>query len=565
MKKRAKIWIPVVSGMLALVIIVGLVVHFTGGGGTPTSVYPVQELSYPYWNSGKTTGGMVTADKLQTVYLTATQQISKIYVQEGQKVSVGTPLMAYDTTLSQLELDRKKLDIEKAKLQLQTEQSRLTEIQRMRPITIINPTPTVPPTTTTAPQTVKPNRNMTEDELFMLLGDGKGSAGDPQIIWVKEEHEINQSFIEQILDGREKLYTILETRKGDLHTGDIVIRMGVCFAAVTEEIPVPQAENASAEPEIPEASEVNELPETDPSEPTETTEPTVPTEPEPPKTIPITRYTFTLFSADEPVSEPVTPSKPSSPTIDQGSGYSANEIAQMRAEKEAEIRELQFSIKMAEAEYKIMQKEFDNGVVLSEVDGYVTSVLDAETAMQENQPIMKISGGGGFYIQCSVSELDRANLYPDQIVEVNDWMTGNVYSGVITEIGDVPVEDSMAYGSMDTYYPFTVTVDASASLQPDYYVDVTYGSTAGDPDTAFCLQAPFVRNEGGKSYVLVQNADGILEKRYIETASMEWSDSVLILSGLKPEEYVAFPYGKSAREGAATAVGEIDDLYSNPY
>lgn len=582
MRKNRKIWIPVVSGVLALAVVIGLVVYFTGGGGTPTSVYPVRELSYPYWESGKTTGGIVTADKLQNVYLTATQQISKIYVQEGQKVSVGTPLMAYDTTLSQLELDRKKLDIDKTKLRLQAEQSRLAEIKRMRPVTIIAPTPTVPPTTT-APQTVKPNRNMTDDEKFLRLGDGKGTVGDPQIIWVKEEHTLDQSFIEEILDGRDKLYTILETRKGDLHTGNIVIRMGVYFTSVTEEVSVPQAENDTPEPEQPEvteptepteaaesteATEANELPETDPSEPepTETTEPTVPTdptEPDPPK-ITITRYTFSLFSVEESNSKPVTPTRPT-PTVDQGSGYSADAIAQMRSEKEAEIRELQFSIKMAEAEYKIMQKEFDNGVVLSEVDGYVTSLLDAEIAMQENLPILKVSGGGGFFIQCSVSELDRANLYRDQVVEVNDWMTGNVYSGVITEIGDSPADSEMGYDSMDTYYPFTVTVDASASLQPDYYVDVTYGSTAGDPDTAFCLQAPFVRTEKGKSYVLVQNEHGTLEKRYIETASMEWSDSVLVLSGLKPEEYVAFPYGKSAREGAATTVGSTDELFSNPY
>lgn len=575
MKKNRKIWIPVVSGVLALAVVIGLVVHFTGGGGTPTAVYPVRELSYPYWESGKTTGGIVTADKLQNVYLTATQQISKIYVQEGQKVSVGTPLMAYDTTLSQLELDRKKLDIEKSKLRLQAEQSRLAEIKRMVPVTIIAPPPTVPPTTT-APQTVKPTEDL-GNKLFMRLGDGSGKFGDPQIIWVKQKHEINQSFIEQILDGRNELYTILETREDDKCGGKLIIRMGVYFVAVTEEVPVPQVENDTPEPEQPEvteptesteATEAHELPETDPTEPdpTETTEPTVPTvptEPDPPK-ITITRYTFSLFSVEEATNKLVTPTKPS-PTVDKGSGYSAEAIAQMRAEKEAEIRELQFSIKMAEAEYKIMQKEFDNGVVLSEVDGYVTSLLDAETAMQENLPILKVSGGGGFFIQCSVSELDRANLYKDQVVEVNDWMTGNVYSGVITEIGDSPVDSEMGYDSVDTYYPFTVTVDASASLQPDYYVDVTYGSTAGDPDTAFCLQAPFVRNEGGKSYVLVQNADGILEKRYIETASMEWSDSVLILSGLKPEEYVAFPYGKSAREGAATAVGEIDDLYSNPY
>ena len=55
------------------------------------------------------------------------------------------------------------------------------------------------------------------------------------------------------------------------------------------------------------------------------------------------------------------------------SGYTSNEIAQMRSDKEAEIKQLEFDIKMAEAEYKIMKKEFDNGEVKSEIDGYVVS------------------------------------------------------------------------------------------------------------------------------------------------------------------------------------------------
>lgn len=65
------------------------------------------------------------------------------------------------------------------------------------------------------------------------------------------------------------------------------------------------------------------------------------------------------------------------------SGYTSNEIAQMRSDKEAEIKQLEFDIKMAEAEYKIMKKEFDNGEVKSEIDGYVVSVLTPEEALAQ--------------------------------------------------------------------------------------------------------------------------------------------------------------------------------------
>ena len=73
------------------------------------------------------------------------------------------------------------------------------------------------------------------------------------------------------------------------------------------------------------------------------------------------------------------------------SGYTSNEIAQMRSDKEAEIKQLEFDIKMAEAEYKIMKKEFDNGEVKSEIDGYVVSVLTPEEALANKEPVVKVS------------------------------------------------------------------------------------------------------------------------------------------------------------------------------
>ena len=93
----------------------------------------------------------------------------------------------------------------------------------------------------------------------------------------------------------------------------------------------------------------------------------------------------------------------------------------MRAEQEKTIKETKFKIKMAEADYKIMQTEMSDGNVYAEFDGKVVSVLTEEEAKTQNQPVLKVSGGGGFYIQGSVSELEKDKMQIGQEVTVNDW------------------------------------------------------------------------------------------------------------------------------------------------
>ena len=72
------------------------------------------------------------------------------------------------------------------------------------------------------------------------------------------------------------------------------------------------------------------------------------------------------------------------PDIDYGSGYTAAQIAQMCSDKQKEIKELDFKIKMADAEYKIMQTEVSDGNVYSNIDGEVVSLLTEEEAKHDS-------------------------------------------------------------------------------------------------------------------------------------------------------------------------------------
>ena len=276
-------------------------------------------------------------------------------------------------------------------------------------------------------------------------------------------------------------------------------------------------------------------------------------------------FRFRFFNAgslrDHTVGQPTDPA-PTTPQVDMGSGYTASQIAQMRTDKEKEIKDLQFRIKMAEADYAIKQTEMDSGEVVAKIDGVVVSLLSEEEARQTMQPIIKLSGGGGFYVEGSVSELEKDNLQVGQEVTVNDWNTGMEYTGTVQSVGDFPTGDGYWNGMGNpnaSYYPFTVYVDESADLQEGNYVSVVYSTAT--TEQGIYLENPFLRTEQAMTYVYVRGADGKLEKRQITTGKSLWGSYTQVLDGLSAEDYIAFPYGKTVIEGADTVESDLSELY----
>ena len=250
------------------------------------------------------------------------------------------------------------------------------------------------------------------------------------------------------------------------------------------------------------------------------------------------------------------------PQIDFGSGYTAAQIAEMRSQQEKTIKDLEFKIKMAEAEYKIALTEVNDGKIYARIDGEVVSVLTEEEARQSMQPILKVSGGGGFYVQGSVSELEKEKMQVGQEVTINDWNTGLTHTGTIRSLGDFP-DPASGWNGMGnpnaSFYPFTVFVDEEADLQEGRYVSVIYSTATGEH--GIYLQNPFLRTEQGKTYVYVLGADGRLEQRFVKTGKALWGSYMEILEGLSEEDLVAFPYGKNVKPGAKALEGDMSKLY----
>lgn len=607
--KLKKILIPVVAVVLVATIGLGVWRYVGSGSAEPVNVYPFDYLGMTeYWADSQESYGPVTTDKIQTVYVSETQTITEIHVNVGDTVKKGDLLMTYDTTLSDLALERERLEVEKLKLRLEDARKELTDIKNMKPMA----TPSVPE------KEEKPEVNLGTalGSAYQISSQSAydGSAQEKALIcWIGSETAIDDTLFEAV---RQKA---LEYQAKNAQAPGNEVSTG---SAEAEEYNLPifprENEDEIQSSEEPTTEEPTVPTVEDPTEPSTdtTTEPTTdtptgptvdaPTEPSTEPTQPqpdegennadsfyvvfkmtqgdmslgqtlvwqgmlvtlepgTNTYRFTFFDASG-ITDHMLPQSNSNtqptPDIDYGSGYTSAQIAQMRSEQEKTIKDLEFQIKMAEAEYKIKQTEVSDGKVLAEIDGEVVSLLDEEEAKLTTQPMLKVSGGGGFHVEGSVSELEKDNLQIGQEVTINDWNTGMVYNGTIQSIGDTPSADGYWNGMGNpnaSYYPFDVFIDGSADLQSGSYVNVTFSSATAE--NGIYLENPFLRTEEGKSYVYVRGEDGTLEQRFVTTGKSLWGSYTEILEGITEEDLIAFPYGKNVKSGAETKESDMSELY----
>ena len=248
--------------------------------------------------------------------------------------------------------------------------------------------------------------------------------------------------------------------------------------------------------------------------------------------------------------------------IPDGPLYTIEDLTQMVEQQRKKILDTKYRIKVAEAEYSIAQREMDDGNVYAEVDGKVVSVLTQEEAKERQQPVVKVSGGGGFYVTGSVSELNREQLAIGSEVTINDYRNGGMYTGTVQSVGDYPSSTDAYYGNGNpnvSYYPFTVFVEESADLVGGSYVNIQY--SLGQAGSGIYLQNPFLRKENGESFVYVRGENGRLEKRAVQTGKSVWGSYTEILSGITLEDRIAFPYGKTVKPGAPTEDGDYSTMY----
>ena len=515
------------------------------------NVYSVSDFAMTnYWGDTSSTNGMVTTDKLQKIYVSSTQTVSKVYVTEGQTVKKGAKLLSYDSSLSQAEVERAQIQYERQSGNLEDAKTEFKLLQKAK------------------------NKEALQLELNKLQtqldAEKKKYDQDPSHPYDGDnpvtEALLGTKTVENSSGGKETVYYYAWTSKSTLSGEHLLTDFGGRLRAtestsplVTNIVLVQRTDD-----KIGGSIQANwGVKVTDTYTKTGETTYKVTVDVQLVTNLPDyedpghTYNSETIQKLEQQVAR-------AQELMD--SSMTRQELDVAIGTKYKEIGQLETSLKVAKLDLEKKKSELGDGNVYAEFDGTVKAVRDATEAFNSGEAVVELSGGGGYYVTGTLSEMDLGSVQVGDTVQISSWRTGVNCEGEIVSIDDYPAQNGSNSGdgnSNVSYYPFKVFVSEDANLQPNDYVEMQYQKTAeADSADSLYLESFFLRSENGKSYVMVRGENDKLEKRWVQTGRDLWGSYTQIRGGLTLEDYVAFPYGRDVVEGAHTQEATADQLYN---
>ena len=527
-------------------------------------VYSVNDFCMTdYWGDTSSTSGMVTTDKIQKVFLSSSQTVNKVWVAEGDSVRKGDKLISYDSTLTQASVEQAKIDYDRQDESLTTAKNELEYLKKAK-----NKETLKQELDKLTAELDALKKKYDEDPAHPYDGDAsvtegkityqktmtvKGADGSDQTVNVQyyswlSTSRLNDSKVTEILTKLGTLradkdhpsvdtYVVLVQRYEDKVGGYVDNMVGL---VITETY---TAGDDTAVPAVPESRSVSfsvrsDLPEFEDTE---------------------RKYDDAAI-------------KKLQQKINLANMYLENsmeqkDLAKAIVDKAQEVKEKEVNLRLAKLSLDKKTKELGDGNVYAEFDGTVKAVRNADEAYNNSEAVIELSGGGGYYVTGTLSEMELGSVKVGDTVSISSWMTGAACEGTIVSIDDYPTTSGNSWGdgnSNVSYYPFKVFVEEDAGLQANDYVDIQY-QKAGTQEqgSSLYLQSWFIRTDNGKSYVMARGEDGRLEQRWVQTGRDLWGSYTQIRGGLTTDDYLAFPYGRDVVEGARTVEAAADELYND--
>ena len=545
-------------------------------------VYAVSDFSMTnYWGDTSQTSGMVSTDQMQKIFLSDTQKVKQVYVKEGQTVRKGDKLLSYDTTLTALDIERAQIDYERQQLQQETakkELERLLLAQNQEELQAA-----IDELTAQIDELIKKNQEQWYDANSVPIPSittvegkatalqGNGSKEEPLYFnWNTEDSLSEENLIKLLPVDAEEAYVVLVIRKDNRsqHQPVAYITLRLELESVSPITPEPDSSGTGTQSGTgaDTGSEPADGPDTETGEGGQTTDTPVTSEQKLNyyyENLPGIEWQDPEVTTDE-IRELQKELEELQKLLEES--YPKEELIKMIRDKNKEIAQLDTSIKLAKVNLEKVKKEVGSDTVYSELEGTVKAVRDPNSGdFTGSEAVVEVSGGGGYYIDGALSELELGTVSIGGTVQVNSWMTGASCQGEIVEISDYPTDNANSWSdgnSNVSYYPFKVFVPEEANLQEGDWVEMSYQNTAGDDGNTMYLESMFIRSENGKSYVMARGENGKLEKRWVQTGRNLWGSYTQIRGGLTVDDFVAFPYGRNAVEGAGTTEATPDKLYN---
>lgn len=523
------------------------------------NVYAVNECAMTdYWGDTSNTSGMVTTDKLQKIYISQSQTVKKVWVKEGDSVKKGTALVSYDSTLTQATVERAKIDYDRQTENLEVMKNELELLKKAKNKETLEAEKTKLEAELQAEISrldgaggYDPEKAV-EPGLVTPMAEGSGNSKDKPIYyyWLTDE-PLSDKVLRNLLHGTEinratpmdktptvSTYLVLVSRDKDKMGGMPTSRGLLITETFTPNSTEQPVEGAPISGTVSISFRFCDLPEYI----------------DPERTYDSDKYkelTRKIAQIQELLDTSMT----------------QLDLNKAILEKAQAVKEQEVNLKVAKLKLDKKLAELGDGNVYAEFDGTVKAVRDPDEAYNNSEAVVELSGGGGYYVTGTLSEMDLGSVKVGDSVSISSWMTGAACEGTIVSIDDYPTSNGNNWGdgnSNVSYYPFKVFVTEDANLQPNDYVDIQYqkDTSAEESGSSLYLQSMFIRTDNGKSYVMARGEDGRLEQRWVQTGRDLWGSYTQIRGGLTIDDYVAFPYGRDVVEGAHTQEATTDQLYN---
>lgn len=543
-------------------------------------VNSVSTLNTGYWDNPSTSTGFVSNSDTQSVLYDASKTITQVFVQEGQQVNAGDPLLSYDLTTLQSAVDTSQLDVEKAQNAITLAEHELKKLLNTTPIPDVveepeiqdhtpAPLPGVPAkdgngfypyvlslsqaeknftaykiyyasTTSEAPEKgpheeaslwkeereTKESNNTCWYWIEYTYTDGSTNAYDPKDVveYYSDKQQIPNKEI--FLAGTKQnpyVFKLSENQGfvyGKLFLDNANLNQYLRFDVYTNDGEIDSSWLVRCDKFTTKQS-MNEG----------------------------DMYSMISHTKEEQKYVEVE----QKPSQDISSGYTEIELAKAIRDKKQELKTLDLDLRKAKLSLSENKALLNDGIVRAKRSGIVRNIKDLSNPIQDGSAFLEVATGQGTYIKGSISELMLNQIKVGDTISAYCWTSGETFDAKIQSIDTVPSSNSNYNGSGNpnvSYYGFEAYAKDASKIQVGEYLELTF-NLASDTTSSIWLSKAYVKQEGNKYYVL-KDVHGKLKKQYVTVGKIVWGDTMEIKDGLSDTDYIAFAYSKNAKEGVKT-------------
>ena len=579
--KLKKVVIPLAAVLAVVGIGVGIGFAVRNANREEVGVIAVSSVAGGYYGNNMSITGNISSDVSQDVHLLSGQLVDQVFVKEGDTVSVGTPLLSYDMTLVNLDLEIEKLNREGIDLKLQAAEKELKKLKNTKPSSNSGGGADIgggggiwfP----------DDGGDMSEEEFYpdavaydrldfnSVPYAGDGTQENPYRFLCKQNAVVTGSFMNKVagfLDeaGTQKdetsvpFYCYLEIRQDD-KPGGTLLRAWYQDGSVLEPFPL-EWEAKLVMDMLPEDPTPTPTPDPGDLTPAPDVEAMASSSQNTPLKALTAQGSYRLrVAATDSTGGVLTPVSPDN--VYQS--YTKEELQKQIKQKEQDIRGLKLDLKQSDLKIKAKEEQLKDQNVTSTINGVVKSVGDPAKGEVDGKPFIQVVSSEGLYVTGAISELMLDDIKVGQQLFGYSYESGTSFEAEIREISPYPASNNY-YGGMGnsnvSYYPFTAYIAEAGGLKNMEYVELslTVGESDMSADSIYLSNA-LVRTEKGENYVMIRGENGRLRKQPVTIGKTVYGNMYEITEGLTGEDMIAFPYAKAAKEGAKTREVDLEEFY----